>query len=717
MKPFGADPAFGPLLAALPTALLLPLSATAADTPTAEVAPRVVVQGEGLHSSSLTVAGQIEVVRRADLLKFGQGSLGEALSRSGSIAIIPGRNGAQEITLSGLGDGYTQILLNGARAPRGFSIDTLSVDAIERVEISRTTSAETSARGIAGTINIILKRTSNNRETATLKSSVSGGWVDGHSIDGSYSFANESGSIALQASERRTDVMRSTRSALVDQLPGAAAIRSQEVARGPATTHEQSLAPKAEWRDERRSATLEGLYQRSHQQRHTTLTRWDSALPDGGSPVSGATDSRINRETWSASALYRQDDWLTDHVLDARLTAGSSRRLSEGTVVDETAAPEDRDRAVRYPSLDRTFGVRLRTQSRADAPSRLTLGLQYDRLHRSEQQTILAGTRTDDDYGIENTDLALFASWTHRLAGGDELQAGLRQERISFAYEENQSAAMRRRFAYWIPQAAWQRKLAEGGPTINLALTRSIRLPDEADFSSRTYLAVFNGPASPDQRGNPTLRPETAGAIELGLALPKGAPFELKGSLAYKHLDHVIVQELLYDESWVSRPRNAGKGRLWTSSVSLRHPFQQQASPGLKGSGSLSLSTNGSSVALPDGTRSRLPNAAPYQISIGGDLQGGNTWPWSAGLQWTYRAPTHYRLLGGASMSTGSRRTLDLYGSTRLAKTLTARMTLANVAQRAQQRSYVFDQGGRLAESTSRIRDGATVRLALEWSM
>lgn len=703
-----------PTLCTLLTGLLAHGGALAAEPKSAGLPARVVVQGAALLESALAAGGQIEVLRRADLVKFGQGSLGEALARSGTIAIVAGRNGAQEITLSGLGDGYTQILLDGSKVPRGFSLDALSVDAIERVEIARTASAEAGARGIAGTINIVLKKASTAKRTAGLKASASGGWIDGHALDGSFSTVGEAGSFSLQASERRTEVLRTTRSELVDRGPDGRTVRKDELSRGPATAHDQSLAPKAEWRGEQRSLALEGLHQRSRQQRRSDFTRTSGDAP----PSSGATTSRIGRDAWSTTALYREEAWLADSELEAKLSIASTHRLSEGQVLDSTAAPDAREREVRYPSHDRTFGARLRAQSKPGPLGRLALGLQYDRLHRSEEQTVVARTRTHASFEIENTDVALFANWTRKLAAGDELQVGLRHERTAFGYREDEVDAPARRFAFWIPQAAWTRKMPDGGPTLNVAMSRSIRIPDEADFSSRTYLAVFNGPSSPNQRGNPSLRPETATTLEVGAALPKGAPVELKASLAYKRLAHVIAQELLQDGgAWVQRPSNVGAGRLWVSNLTLRRPFTLPTAGGVKGSASLSLGTNGSSIEFPDGARSRLPNAAPYQLGIGTDLQAGGELPWSAGLQWTHRAASTYRLLGGASATVGARRTLDLYATARFSQALMTRLTLTNLVQRIQRRGFIFDGADHDARADARASDGLTVRLALEFAL
>jgi outer membrane receptor protein involved in Fe transport len=60
--------------------------------------------------------------------------------------------------MRGLGNGYTQILLNGEPVANGFSLDAIAPETIERIEILRSATAEMSNQAVAGAINIILKR-------------------------------------------------------------------------------------------------------------------------------------------------------------------------------------------------------------------------------------------------------------------------------------------------------------------------------------------------------------------------------------------------------------------------------------------------------------------------------------------------------------------------------------------------------------------------------
>ena len=97
------------------------------------------------------------VIGREEIEKQGDATLGDVLKRLPGVTVqgAPGRGGA--IRMRGLGGGYTQILLNGERMPPGFSVDSLTPEQVERIEILRAPTAETGARAIAGTLNIVLR--------------------------------------------------------------------------------------------------------------------------------------------------------------------------------------------------------------------------------------------------------------------------------------------------------------------------------------------------------------------------------------------------------------------------------------------------------------------------------------------------------------------------------------------------------------------------------
>src|SRR5436190_19990715 len=136
-----------------------PSPAPAPAAPKAEQLDTVNITGsrpDDVQERRQSTASKI-VIGREEIDRFGDSTLGDVLKRLPGVTIQgrPGRGGA--IRMRGLGNGYTQILLDGERVPPGFSLDPISPDQIERIEILRAPTAETGARAIAGTINIITR--------------------------------------------------------------------------------------------------------------------------------------------------------------------------------------------------------------------------------------------------------------------------------------------------------------------------------------------------------------------------------------------------------------------------------------------------------------------------------------------------------------------------------------------------------------------------------
>lgn len=141
----------------------VPMKAEKAEKSAAPAMQTVEVKGSGYDPRRDDTASKM-VVGSEEILKYGDTNVTDVLKRLPGITVsgAAGRSGG-EIRMRGLGSGYTQILLNGERAPAGFSLDTLSPDVIERIEILHAASAEYSTQSIAGTINVVLKKPSRRR--------------------------------------------------------------------------------------------------------------------------------------------------------------------------------------------------------------------------------------------------------------------------------------------------------------------------------------------------------------------------------------------------------------------------------------------------------------------------------------------------------------------------------------------------------------------------
>jgi outer membrane receptor for ferrienterochelin and colicins len=98
------------------------------------------------------------VVNHDEIVKYGDTNVLDVLKRVPGVTVSGSGGRGGEIRMRGLGSGYTQILINGERAPPASTSSSLAPDVIERIEVLRAASAEFSTQSIAGTINIVLKK-------------------------------------------------------------------------------------------------------------------------------------------------------------------------------------------------------------------------------------------------------------------------------------------------------------------------------------------------------------------------------------------------------------------------------------------------------------------------------------------------------------------------------------------------------------------------------
>ncbi|MGH6950259.1 MAG: TonB-dependent receptor plug domain-containing protein [Vitreimonas sp.] len=129
---------------------------------------------DGETLEEIVVTGEIQYRNRTDTVapelvydqqffeQFEPLSVGDQLSRVPGVAFTSDIGERDAPQMRGLGQGFTQILINGRPVPGAGNDNTVFVDRIpaeivDRVEIVRSPSADIDSQGVGGTINIILK--------------------------------------------------------------------------------------------------------------------------------------------------------------------------------------------------------------------------------------------------------------------------------------------------------------------------------------------------------------------------------------------------------------------------------------------------------------------------------------------------------------------------------------------------------------------------------
>ena len=154
--------------ALLSTCLMTPMAAFAQDG--SQPAPQeeasnlgdVIVTGEIQYRDRTSTTAPELVYDQEFFAKFEPTSVGDQLRRVPGVAFTSDVGESDAPQLRGLGQGFTQVLVNGRPIPgagndRSVFVDRIPAEIIDRIEIVRSPSADIDSQGVGGTINIILK--------------------------------------------------------------------------------------------------------------------------------------------------------------------------------------------------------------------------------------------------------------------------------------------------------------------------------------------------------------------------------------------------------------------------------------------------------------------------------------------------------------------------------------------------------------------------------
>ncbi|MCG6135792.1 MAG: TonB-dependent receptor plug domain-containing protein [Nostoc sp. LLA-1] len=108
------------------------------------------------------------IIDQREIQRFNHRTIGEVLRRQPGVVLggPPGED--KDVQLLGLPKEYTQVLINGQRFPDGgenreLKVDRIPVGLVERIEIITNPTATIDSQGVAGTVNIILKKAPDER--------------------------------------------------------------------------------------------------------------------------------------------------------------------------------------------------------------------------------------------------------------------------------------------------------------------------------------------------------------------------------------------------------------------------------------------------------------------------------------------------------------------------------------------------------------------------
>jgi outer membrane receptor for ferrienterochelin and colicins len=667
------------------------------------------------------------VVTQEEMTRYGDTTLADVLKRQPGITVSGGNagRGGGEIRMRGLGAGYTQILLNGERAPPGFTLDSLPPSQVERIEILRAATAEFSTQAIAGTINIVLK----NKVTAaqrSLKLTVEGANVFAASaLDLQLADKLDRLSYTLSGNLRvgrfKHESLRQEDGTDAQGQPNAlrTSVRQDE---GRFTV--LSLTPRINWTlsdGDTLSWQSFVLLNRSHSE---GVQRWTT--------VSGEPPAYLSNQTQPTDRfdLFRTDvnrvrKFEDGSKLDAKLGFNASRRETDFRQQGYDAADaQTLDAVTTSSATDHGFTSVGKFSTPLGADHTLGLGwdagLSHRRENRVEHNRPIPGYEavdSDERYTATLSRLALYAQDEWAVTPKLSLYLGLRAETLKTDSEGNTFSAIQHRSTVVSPllQLLW--KLPESKQDqVRLALTRTYKAPGIQRLIPRRYTSIYNSPISPDNQGNPDLKPELATGLDLAFEhyFGGGALFSVAAYL--RQIDGFTRGDVrLVGDRWIAMPVNDGRARTHGLELDAKFPLQllNKQAPAIDLRAS--IARNWSSVDQVPGPHNRLADQTPLSANVGFDYR------WSAvfnvGGNFAYKAGGPIRLSENSSTYSSIKREMDLYGLWKLDAQRQLRLSAVNVLAQPYTSVSQYSDASGSQRATSVFPFSVSLRLVYEMKL
>ena len=678
------------------------------------------------------------VIGRQELEQFGDSNTLEILRRLPGITMpgAPGRGGPPR--MRGLGAGYTQILMDGERVPPGFSLENVAPDQIERIEILRAPTAETGARAIGGTINIVMREGYRRRlndvrvglgyERGQWQPGVS--WTRNDTIGERWIY-----NLTATAFKRDTDDRNVGQTTSTDLVTGRTLLAQEESARALNKREGMNINGRLQWRGQTGdSALIMPMYIRSTgtTDRTSTLTQsvGSTPAPYASSDSHGSGIFELARV--GANLNLRFGDTRTEWRVNAnrnRFDNQNLRRefgantLTPLRVLDDDAAITDRGASLNFKAS------RLMANQHS-----LVGGFELENNRRDENRLTLQNGRPlladfGENVSARSQRLAAYAQDEWSFSPQWSAYAGLRWEGIQTEGDSGLGSS-RNRSSVWTPLAHTVWKFdPKGRDQIRVSLTRSYRSPTLQNLISRPSLNTRlpapgpNSATQADRAGNPDLRPELATGVDVAIERYLSNGGILSVNVFHRELTDYIRNVTALESvpwsnvpRWVSRPQNVGGA--YTQGIELEAKFRLNdfvaAAPRIDVRSNLSV-FNSKVDAVP-GPNARLDEQPRGTLNLGGDYRVPGL-PLNIGTSVNLTPGYETRITETQYREVGLKKVWDAYATVNLNRNTLLRLTASNFIVRDYVTGSVVvtettREAGRLVERTPvNLRAGLEFKL------
>lgn len=691
--------------------------------PAAEQSQKVEISGvKGYDERRQDTASKI-VVTQEDIIRYGDTNIGDVLKRLPGVTIggVQGRGGS--IRMRGLGAGYTQIMLNGEPSPPGFSLDSISPDNIERIEVIRSATAELSTQAIAGAINIVLKRAivTAQREIKVGVQEDGGKYGANLSLQFSDKLGRMSYSISGNASQGKYE--RFSASDEIGENPSGDVISNLHTdMRDWGTFTGFGLAPRLNWNLENGDTITSQSFVNANQ-----FSGFNQQENTGTLPLYVSDHSQIDSEFTMLRSNLNWVHKLADSAkLDVKLGGSYHKRNSDVAYQGyDKNNLQILDRKVSAGASDQGFTYGGKYTAPFVTDHSIAAGWDGAFSKRNEdrkQNDVTTGSITpinlDEVFDAEVSRLAVFVQDEWNVSKNWSIYGGLRWEGLETTSKGNTYTEVNSKSSVWSPilQTLWKIPGSKNDQ-VRLGLSRTYKAPDTGNLIPRRFISNNNLATSPDRTGNPNLKPELAWGLDAAFEHYLKDGGVLSASVFMRRIED-ITRTNLSDVSgrWVAMPINDGVATTRGIEFDAKFPLRSLMSDAPAIDFRSNLSFNWSNLSTVPGPNNRLDSQTPISANLGMDYKL-DTVPLTLGGNYSFQNGGPVRISVEQSSYSIPKRVLDVYALWKFDAKSNLRVSLGNALRQDNVSASSYTNLSGMSTRTNTTPTTMTVRAMLEYKI
>jgi outer membrane receptor protein involved in Fe transport len=662
------------------------------------------------------------VVNHDEIVKYGDSSVLDVLKRVPGVTVSGSGGRGGEVRMRGLGGGYTQILINGEKAPPGFTLDSLAPDLIEKIEVLRAASAEFSTQSIAGTINIVLKKSVKAGQRELKLGVARGDFSNGPTANLQMSDKAGKLSWSLAANATREHFDRVTHN-VEEHIDPAGIEDGLRLGSLPESGHitRLNLSPRLIWNLENGDNLSSQTFVNVNRFGNEVRTHIDTQI--GPLPAYPELDQTMSND----SKMVREElNWTHKFESGAKLDAkmsGTAASASNATYRTGGGNPasDPLHELIKSNATVRMFNTMGKFTSASWEGHALAFGwdggLQTEddaRRDRDYYRPDLPLPGGDEVYTADVTRLALYSQDEWNVTNQWSVYLGVRWEGIQTRVEGNTFATAHNRSTVWSPLFQTLYKIpGTKGDQLRFAVTRTYRAPGLQSLIPHRFNSVNNNQTDPDNTGNPNLKPELALGVDAAWEHYWAEGALVSVSASARNIDNNTRNQTIFDGSrWVSLPVNTGHARARGLEFESKFPLKALIDTTTALDLRASLSRNWSSVDNIPGPNNRLLNQTPVSATLGADYKLGQL---TTGGSFVFKNGGEVRLSSNQVSYESVRRDLDLYALWKFDAKRQLRIAGSNLLGQDYINASSYTQAGDGTQRSRTVYPGKpTVRATLE---